>query len=222
MERNTKREILDEALNLFSTEGYEATSVSQIAQAVGIRKSSLYSHFASKQEILDALIKDVFIGYERRSIFSKTADAQKENGEKANGENSGDEQPVNAVGRIDDCEGAIKVILGHVKYILHDERIRKSRTFLTIEQFRNKELGELLTRLNYTAVTEFFTESVRSLIRCGKLKDGDPEIMACELCLPVSVWINLCDREPNREDEITRLIERHIREFFKIYAKGEE
>lgn len=42
---NTKREILDAALELFSVQGYEATSISQLAQAVGIRKASLYSHF---------------------------------------------------------------------------------------------------------------------------------------------------------------------------------
>ena len=57
MERNnTKQEILEAALNLFSVQGYEATSISQIADAVGIRKASMYSHFGSKQEILDALV----------------------------------------------------------------------------------------------------------------------------------------------------------------------
>ena len=36
---NTKREILEASLNLFSVQGFEATSISQIAGAVGIRKS---------------------------------------------------------------------------------------------------------------------------------------------------------------------------------------
>ena len=51
---NTKREIITAALDLFSTQGFEATSISQIADAVGIRKASLYSHFESKQAVLDA------------------------------------------------------------------------------------------------------------------------------------------------------------------------
>ena len=42
---NTKQEILEAALELFSVQGVEATSISQIASAVGIRKASLYSHF---------------------------------------------------------------------------------------------------------------------------------------------------------------------------------
>ena len=60
MERgNTKQEILEASLDLFSVKGYEATSISQIANAVGIRKASLYSHFENKQAILDALGQDV-------------------------------------------------------------------------------------------------------------------------------------------------------------------
>ena len=46
---NTKREILSAALDLFSEQGFESTSLSQIAAAVGIRKASLYSHFGGKQ-----------------------------------------------------------------------------------------------------------------------------------------------------------------------------
>lgn len=42
---NTKQEILEAALDLFSVQGFEATSISRIAGAVGIRKASLYSHF---------------------------------------------------------------------------------------------------------------------------------------------------------------------------------
>ena len=40
---STKKAILDKALDLFSVQGYEATSIAQIANAVGIRKASMYS-----------------------------------------------------------------------------------------------------------------------------------------------------------------------------------
>lgn len=45
---NTKQEILEAALELFSVQGFEATSIAQIASAVGIHKASLYSHFENK------------------------------------------------------------------------------------------------------------------------------------------------------------------------------
>ena len=68
---STKREILKTALDMFSQQGYEATSVSQIADAVGIRKASVYSHFGSKQEILDELVKIGLEEYGRHSVFAR-------------------------------------------------------------------------------------------------------------------------------------------------------
>lgn len=38
---------------LFSVKGYEATSMAQISDAVGVRRASLYSHFHSKEEIME-------------------------------------------------------------------------------------------------------------------------------------------------------------------------
>ena len=70
---NTKQEILEAALELFSVQGFEATSISQIASAVGIRKASLYSHFENKQAILDAIVKDVLDQYAAHSIFARPA-----------------------------------------------------------------------------------------------------------------------------------------------------
>ena len=109
--------------------------------------------------------------------------------------------------------------MGHIRYILHDPQISKSRKMLTIEQFRNPKLKDLQTKQNYADVMRYFTGLIRFLISCGKLIEGDPEIMAAQLCLPVSVWINLCDREPEREEEVIGLIERHIRQFFKMYCQ---
>ena len=72
MERgSTKQKILDAALDLFSTQGFEATSIAQIAEAVGIRKASLYSHFASKQAILDAIVETVLARHAQHSIFAR-------------------------------------------------------------------------------------------------------------------------------------------------------
>ena len=50
-----KQEILEQAARLFLEKGYNATSVRDIAAAVGIEASSLYSHIKSKESILEAL-----------------------------------------------------------------------------------------------------------------------------------------------------------------------
>ena len=50
-----KNEILDAAEELFAARGYEATSTGEILDRVGIARGTLYYHFRSKEEILDAL-----------------------------------------------------------------------------------------------------------------------------------------------------------------------
>ena len=203
MERgNTKQEILEASLELFSVQGFEATSISQIASAVGIRKASLYSHFENKQAILDALVKDVLEQYEEHSIFAKADWDQYDDTE---------DKPALTP------DAATQMILGQVRYILHDPHISRARKMLAIEQFQNPELAKLQTKQNYSDVMHYFTGLVKYLIRHDVLTEDDPEIMAAQLCLPISTWINLCDREPDREAEVMDLISRHIQQFFKVY-----
>lgn len=49
---NTKEKIFDVSLDLFSKKGYDSVSLREIADEVGIRKSSIYSHYSSKEAIL--------------------------------------------------------------------------------------------------------------------------------------------------------------------------
>ncbi len=51
-EQTSKREqILDAAVRVFSTRGYRATLVDEIAQEAGVAKGTLYLYFASKEEM---------------------------------------------------------------------------------------------------------------------------------------------------------------------------
>lgn len=49
---NTKEKIFDVSLDLFSKKGYDSVSLREIAKEVGIKKSSIYSHYSSKEAIL--------------------------------------------------------------------------------------------------------------------------------------------------------------------------
>lgn len=49
---NTKEKIFDVSLDLFSKKGYDSVSLREIAEDVGIKKSSIYSHYPSKEAIL--------------------------------------------------------------------------------------------------------------------------------------------------------------------------
>ena len=54
----TRAAIMEAAINLFGERGYESTSVSSLAKAAGIGKGTIYSYFASKNEILLAFCEE--------------------------------------------------------------------------------------------------------------------------------------------------------------------
>ena len=197
--QKTKQRILDAALELFSTQGFEATSIAQIADAVGVRKASLYSHFDSKQDILDRLIESIMEDYAKHSVRS----------------------PANRIGDELDSDGVVRLVTGQIRYIVHDEHVSRARKMLTIEQYRNPQLAELKTKQSYTDVLAFAEALMDRLVSEGKLKPLDTQMMAAQFAFPISVWMSLCDREPEREAEAFDLIERHIHQFFEVYGADE-
>lgn len=52
-----KNEILDAAAALFGEKGFDSTSTNDILDVVGIARGTLYHHFKSKEDIMDALIE---------------------------------------------------------------------------------------------------------------------------------------------------------------------
>jgi AcrR family transcriptional regulator len=52
-----KDAILDEATRLFAERGYEGTSMADLAERVGLRKASLFHHFASKEQLRKAVLE---------------------------------------------------------------------------------------------------------------------------------------------------------------------
>ncbi|WP_377271698.1 TetR/AcrR family transcriptional regulator [Peterkaempfera sp. SMS 1(5)a] len=55
---DTKAEIREVALELFTERGYEATSLREIAERLGVTKAALYYHFPSKEDIVRSLFAE--------------------------------------------------------------------------------------------------------------------------------------------------------------------
>ncbi len=47
----TKSKVLQEAITLFNTKGYRATSLSDITNATGLTKGAIYRHFENKEQL---------------------------------------------------------------------------------------------------------------------------------------------------------------------------
>ena len=57
---------MEAALKKFAEQGYNSTSISQIAETAGISKGLIYNYFKNKEEILRSIFMDIFSG-----IFSR-------------------------------------------------------------------------------------------------------------------------------------------------------
>ena len=193
---STKERILDEALTLFSENGYDGTSVEQIAEKVGIKAPSLYKHFKGKEDILNAIIDNAEAHYE---------------------ESFGSEKHI---GRLPESkEQFLCATMEKISFTLHDPMIRKIRKFLVQEQFRSERLAEITTRHQLYGIQGMYTKIIEGLMNEGLFREDDPALLATEVTAPVVLWIAKADRQPQYEQEIMDSIEKHIRHFCDVYMK---
>ena len=163
-QEDTKQKILDKALELFSTQGYDSVSVGEIAKAVGIKVPSLYNHFPSKQAIFDAIVESTAAQYE--------ADTDKID---IHVQNAKQDIPVFTEITADALFGKVRQIF---EYSLHNETISRFRRMMTIEQFRSPELAALYSRRYVERILRYHAGIFRALIASGEICAGDPDALA--------------------------------------------
>lgn len=74
MTSNKQAEILSAATRLFQQKGYHATSMQDIADAVGLQKGSLYHYISGKEDLLVVIIQDAIAQYNARLAEVKAMD----------------------------------------------------------------------------------------------------------------------------------------------------
>ena len=206
----TRQKILDKALELFSTRGYDAVSVGEIAEAVGIKAPSLYNHFPSKRAIFDAIVEATAAQYE---ADTDRIDIHVQNVT----------QDIPAFTEIA-ADALFEKVRQIFEYSLHDETISRFRRMMTIEQFRSPELAALYSQRYEERVISYHAGIFRSLIAAGELRSEDPDTLALMYVAPVITLIGVCDRQPEREAECRKMLENHVRLFFRTFhaRRGEK
>ena len=207
-QEDTKQKILDKALELFAAQGYDAVSVGQIAEAVGIKAPSLYNHFPSKQAIFDALVASTAARYE---ADTDRIDIHVQNAQ----------QDIPVFTEIS-AEGLFEKVRQIFEYSLHDPVISRFRRMMTIEQFRSPELAALYSRRYVERILNYHAGIFRALIAAGELRADDPDALAMLYVAPVLTLIGVCDRQPEREDECLEKLRAHVSLFFRMVHDGED
>lgn len=191
----TRERILDSALSLFAERGYDGVGVDLIAEKAGLKGPSLYKHFRGKEDILDTIIDKVEIYYET---------------------NFGSEgNPGGIPSSMDELN---RITLDRIKFTLHDETVRKTRRILSMEQFRSERIARLATKHNLDVVQGMYCNIFREMMNAGVLKKGNPEILAMQFVAPISLLIQVIDRESEREQEAMNRIAAHLEHFTEEYG----
>ena len=202
---DTKKKILDVALTLFSEKGYGNVYVGQIAEGVGIKAPSLYKHYKSKQDIFEAILEEMRNRYDKEAAHLNM---------------TGNDFLVDfkLYNNISEDE-LVKMGIGIFSFFLHDEYECKFRKMLTIEQFSNKELAELFSQQYFNEPLKYQTGLLQLLIMQGHMKNEDANVMALQFFAPIYLLMTVCDREPQREAEALQILEKHIRQFNRMYKE---
>lgn len=193
----TRDKILNETLTLFSENGFDGTSVEQIAEKVGIKAPSLYNHFKGKEDILNALIDMAEARYEEFFGSDKHIGKPPESKEEF-----------------------IQTAMQKISFTMRDPMIRKMRKFLVREQFRSERFAEITTRHQVGGVQKMYAKIIEDMMNEGLFKQDDPSLLAMELTSPVVVMIAKADRQPQYRQKVMQDIEKHLRHFFAVYMMG--
>ena len=105
--------------------------------------------------------------------------------------------------------------LGQIRFTMTDDMMIKVRKMLAMEQFRNDLYREQLSFHQFYFLQKQFSEIFKFLIKQGTIEDNDPEMLAIEFFAPVSILMQLTDREPDKKDEVMGMIELFIDRFIK-------
>lgn len=156
---NTKDRILEAAIDLFAQKGFNDVSVREITRAVGIKESSLYNHFASKQQILDEIFD-----YLKRQYDAMTMP-----------EESVADMMANLT-----TEGVIDISLKSFQAFLGNALFVKIWRILSIERYTNPRARELFNRHFIDEPMEYQARVFGALMERGLIPRQNPTVLARE------------------------------------------
>ncbi|MEG0852642.1 MAG: TetR/AcrR family transcriptional regulator [Angelakisella sp.] len=201
--RNTKQLILECGLELFSVNGFEGVSVREIAKAVGIRESSLYKHYAGKQDILDAILA------ETQSHYDNTVQSLGIAGE--------DTQTLTPIYTGMNEEQLAGIGLALFTHFVTDDFTVKVRKLLTIEQYNNTHASRLYSGQYLHAPVHFQSALFESFIAQGSMRQCDPQVAALHFYSPMLLLMQQFDGGGLTMEQATQIIRNHIHQFTELY-----
>ena len=202
MAGDTRERILEAALELFAEKGYLGTSMSDIANRLGITKGALYKHYTGKQEILDSIVERMNqMDYERAEEY-EMPETQPDGFAEAYLHTPVEKIRTYSMAQFD--------------HWTKDSFSSNFRKMLTLEQYRDPKLAQLYHDYLATGPTEYMAAIFR------KLTDSDEAAMqlALEFYGPMFLLYSIYDGASKKES-IAPMLSAHIDRFIAAAASGD-
>lgn len=135
---NDRETVLRRAIELFNRQGYDATSINDLAVDLGVSKSALYHHFESKEALLSAALDEALEG------LSSAVDAAAH----ATRDESAYDRLVATV------QGAVRILAAHLPAVTLLLRVRGNSPLEQSALERRRHIDEQLATLVERAVAE--------------------------------------------------------------------
>ena len=200
---DTKEKILLTALQLFARDGYEAVSVRNIAEELGMTKGALYRHYKNKRDIFDSIVdRMILIDAQRAKEY---------------------QMPVEQYDEMSDSyantswEDIEKYTIEQLKFWTEDSFALLFRRMLTLEQYRNAEMAELYSQCIVEGPVSYMEDLFRELTKKGVLKEENPKLLALEYYAPLFLLISMSDKKGENE-EYVEILRNHTKQFMQSYG----
>ena len=190
----TKQKILDTALNLFSTKGYKATTVRDIAGSIGIKQSALYNHFKNKEEILETLISNLTSSAIVTLFDNKEA------------------QELHKQGK-----SLLMSIATTFKLISFDGQNEALFKLLMQEIYRNERIREIYNEYFYQENVKKLSGLFFGMMQDDMIKSSDPLLLANEFFSPLFFYqmqVSLLKLDKKSTSSVVSLFEKHVDYFW--------
>ena len=189
----TKEKILKVSLKLFATKGYKATTVRDIAGAMGVKQSALYNHFKNKDEILETLISNL-----TSSAIVTLFDGK-------------DAQELQKQGK-----ALLASIATTFKLLSFDGQNEALYKLLMQEIFRNERIREIYNEHFYQENVKKLSGILFSMMQAEQIKSFDPLLLANEFFSPLFFYqmqVSLLKLDKKSTSSVVSMFEKHV-DFF--------
>ena len=190
----TKEKILKVSLKLFATKGYKATTVRDIAGAMGVKQSALYNHFKNKDEILETLISNL-----TSSAIVTLFDSK-------------ESQELHMQGK-----ALLSSIAMTFKLLSFDKQNEALYKLLMQEIFRNERIRDIYNEHFYQENVKKLSGIFFGMMQEELIKSSDPLLLANEFFSPLFFYqmqVTLLKLDAKSTSSVVSMFEKHVDYFW--------